>query len=68
MKPSPKPIPHLAEIEREVVAEAREWGRRRLEQRLQEVAEEHGGIFPPQAAKKARDHAAQRTRRGKNRP
>jgi hypothetical protein len=38
----------LREIELEVEAEGREWTRRRLQQRLQEEAERHGGIFPPQ--------------------
>jgi len=42
MKPTSKPFPRLADIEREVVAEAREWGRQRLEERLQELAEESG--------------------------
>ena len=48
-KPIPKPLPSLADIEREVVAESREWGRRRLEERLQKLAAEHGEVFPPKA-------------------
>ncbi len=38
----------LREIELEVLAEGREWTRRRLEQRLQEEADRHGGVFPPE--------------------
>lgn len=40
----------LREIELEVLEEGREWTRRRLEQRLQEEAERHGGVFPPERA------------------
>ena len=46
----PKPRPGLAEIEREVVAEAREWGRQRLQERLQQLAREEGQVFPPRRA------------------
>ena len=45
-KPISKAFPSLADIEREVVAESREWGRRRLEERLQKLAAEHGEVFP----------------------
>ena len=38
----------LREIEMEVMAEGREWTRKRLEQRLQEEADRQGGVFPPQ--------------------
>jgi len=38
----------LREIENEVMAEGREWTRRRLQERLQEEAIRHGGVFPPQ--------------------
>ena len=38
----PQRRPGLAEIEREVVAEAREWGRQRLQERLQQLAREEG--------------------------
>src|SRR5437016_1783965 len=55
-----KTLPSLADIEREVVAESREWGRQRLEQRLQKLAEEHGEVFPPQATPKQASEAAQR--------
>jgi hypothetical protein len=41
----------LRDIELEVLAEGREWTRRRLEQRLQEEADRQGGIFPPQRSK-----------------
>ena len=45
--PVPKRRPTLTEIEREVVAESREWGRQRLQERLQQLAEEEGQVFPP---------------------
>jgi hypothetical protein len=32
MKPNSKSLPALADIEREVVEESREWGRQRLEE------------------------------------
>lgn len=38
----------LREIEMEVMAEGREWTQRRLQQRLQEEADRHGGVFPPE--------------------
>jgi hypothetical protein len=62
-----KPLPGLAELEREVLAEAREWGRQRFEERLQQLVEEHREAFPPQATQKAAGHAAQRTGRGQRR-
>lgn len=65
MKPTSKPFPSLAEVEREVVAESREWGRQRLEERLQKLADEHGEIFPPKATAKPSLDAPQRARRGK---
>jgi len=43
----------LREIELEVLAEGREWTRRRLEQKLQEEADRQGGVFPPQRTKGA---------------
>ena len=46
-----KPVRSLREIEMEVLEEGREWTRRRLEQRLQEAANRHGGVFPPQRKK-----------------
>ena len=41
------PIPSLEEIELEVEIEAREFARRRLQERLQQLADTHGGVFPP---------------------
>ena len=38
-------IQSLREIELEVEAEGREWTQRRLQQRLQEEARRHGGVF-----------------------
>ena len=38
----------LREIEQEVEVEGREWTRQRLQKRLQEEADRHGGVFPPQ--------------------
>lgn len=46
-----KPVRSLREIEMEVLEEGREWTRRRLEQRLQEEANRHGGVFPPKRKK-----------------
>ena len=66
MKAISKPLPGLADIEREVVAESREWGRQRLEERLQTLAEEHGEVFPPQATAQQTPDAAKRVRRGKS--
>jgi hypothetical protein len=68
MKPTPKPpkpFPRLADIEREVVAEAREWGRQRLQERLQKLAEESGEVFPPQATPTKIPESTKRTGPGK---
>jgi len=65
MKPTAKSLPALADIEREVVAESREWGRQRLEERLQKLAEEHGEVFPPKATSKQKAHPAKRVRERK---
>ena len=46
MKPNSKSLRGLADIEREVVAESHEWGRQRLEERLQKLAEEQARFFP----------------------
>jgi hypothetical protein len=62
MESTSKPLPALADIEREVVAESREWGRQRLEERLQKLAEEHGEVFPPQATSAPNPNAAKRVR------
>ena len=67
MESTSKLLPALADIEREVVAESREWGRQRLEERLQQLAEEHGEVFPPKAATKPNPDPAQRTRGDKAR-
>jgi hypothetical protein len=52
----------------EVLEEGREWTRRRLEERLQEEANRHGGVFPPQRPKgappQAPDDASTQRRRG----
>ena len=53
-------LPSLAEIEREVVAESREWGRQRLQERLQQLADEVGGVFPPGPSPAPRSQSAQR--------
>jgi hypothetical protein len=67
MKPNPKALPSLADIEREVVAESREWGRQRLEERLQKLADKHGEVFPPPPTQAPPPDAAQRTGRDKTR-
>lgn len=64
MNPMPKSLPSLTDIEREVVAESREWGRQRLEERLQRLAEEHGEVFPPKTTPKQTAKSAKRVRRG----
>jgi hypothetical protein len=56
----------LREIELEVMAEGREWTRKRLEQRLQAEADRQGGVFPPQpkrdgASSPSRDAATDRS-------
>ena len=65
MKPAFKPLPALADIEREVAAESREWGRQRLEERLQELADQYGEVFPPQATSAQAPDTAKRVRRRK---
>jgi hypothetical protein len=64
MNTGKKPLPSLADIEREVIAESREWGRKRLEERLQELADQQGEAFPPRAAQASKADAAKRV--GKN--
>ena len=61
-----KLFPSLAEIEREVIAESREWGRKRLEERLQELAEEQGEVFSPRAAQASKTQPAKRTGQDKS--
>jgi hypothetical protein len=46
MNPEPERARTLREIEQEVMAEGREWTRKRLPQRLQEEADRQGGVFP----------------------
>lgn len=48
MKEEQASVPSLRELEEEAEAEAREFARVRLQQRLQEIAGQHGEIFPPQ--------------------
>ena len=61
MKKDLKCLATLAEVEREVVAESREWGRRRLEQRLQQLADETGEVFPPAPEETSTSDAAHGT-------
>jgi len=65
MEPEKKPIPSLADVEREVAAESREWGRQRLEERLQQLADQQSEVFPPPATKTSKSGATQRVRRDK---
>jgi hypothetical protein len=44
----PKPSNLLMQMELEVLEEAREWGRRRLQEKLQKLIDEQGAISPPQ--------------------
>ena len=46
MEPTTQRFPSLAEIEREVAAEGREWMPQRLQARLQQLANEPGEVFP----------------------
>ena len=48
MNTEPEQPRTLREIELEVMAEGREWTRKRLQQRLQKEADLHGGVFPPE--------------------
>lgn len=68
MKEEQSQPPSLRELELEAEAEAREFARVRLQQRLQEVADQHGEVFPPQraatgASAHARNASADRRRR-----
>jgi hypothetical protein len=65
MEPKKKLLPSLGDIEREVVAESREWGRQRLQQRLQQLADQNSEVFPPPATKTSKTHAAKRVGRRK---
>ena len=42
-------ISPLAEVEMETLEEGREWTRKRLEKRLQRLADRQGAISPPSA-------------------
>jgi len=42
----PPPKVALRQVEQDVLAEGREWTRRRLQQRLQQLADQHGEIPP----------------------
>ena len=66
MKTLKQPFPSLAEVEREVIAESREWGRKRLEERLQELAKQPGEAFPPRAAQASKAHPEKRTGKHKS--
>jgi hypothetical protein len=65
--PENKPRRSLREIETQVEAEMREFGRRRLEEELQKEAHLHGQVFPPQPAARAalapKNDASQERRR-----
>ena len=54
-----EPIPSLSQIEAEVLAEGREWTRRRMQERLQELADQHGEVFPPKPTKAGASAPAQ---------
>ncbi len=41
-------VPSLRDMELEVESEGREWMRRRLEEKMQEQVNRHGGVFPPE--------------------
>ena len=48
MKTHETPELSLAQVEAEVMAEGREWTRKRMEARLQQLADTDGEVFPPQ--------------------
>ena len=56
-----KSLPTLADVEREVLMESREWGRQRLERRRQELAAQTGEVFPPRPAQAPEPDPAHRT-------
>ena len=61
------PFRSLREIELEVEAEMREWGRKQLQEKLQQQADQHGRVFPPERtrdmARPAADAGAAHERR-----
>ena len=63
MEPNQKPLPSLADVEHEVAAESRAWGRQRLQERLQQLADQHSEVFPPSPTQTPKAHIAQRVRR-----
>jgi hypothetical protein len=65
MEPTTKRFPSLAEIEREVIAEGREWTRQRLQARLQQLADQQSEVSPPPPTPKPKLHAVQRGGRDK---
>jgi hypothetical protein len=69
MKMEEPRVPSLRELELEAEAEAREYARQLLEQRLQGIADRHGGVFPPErrpagASAQTSDATAHRRRGG----
>ena len=64
MKKAPKPLATVADVEREVVAEYRELGRRQLEVRLPQLADQTGEVFPPAPTPTPDVDAAHRTGAG----
>ena len=46
MKKEVKALATLADVEREVLVECREWGRRRLQERLHQLADQTGEVSP----------------------
>ena len=66
MKKEAKPLASLADVEREVVAEYRELGRRQLEIRLQQLADQTGELFPPAPTQAALPDSAHRVGSGKS--
>jgi hypothetical protein len=48
MNSEKKQVRSLREMEMEVEAEGREWMRKRLQEKMQEEANRHGGVFPPE--------------------
>jgi hypothetical protein len=70
MNSEKKQIQSLREMEVEVEAEGREWMRKRLQEKMQEEAARHGGVFPPErtqgvASTSGDDAPAQRFRPGR---
>jgi hypothetical protein len=48
-----EPFPSLEEIEAQVLAEGREWMKGRMEEKLRQLAEKHGEVFPPKPVSSA---------------